>query len=83
MIIYENQLFSERISKIWTRLQKIIGFSKENWHRGGTDKEENTDGRVASAIGVVRIVKSDVFAWCFFDFLGKLGTARSGMIGFR
>ena len=67
-IIYENQLFSERTSKIWTRLQKIIGFSKENWHRGGTEKIEKSAGRAASAIGVLRIFKSGVFAWRFFDF---------------
>ena len=70
MIIYENQLFSERTSKIWTRLQKIIGFSKENWHRGGTEKIEKSAGRAASAIGVLRIFKSGVFAWRFFDFFG-------------
>ena len=70
MIIYENQLFSERTSKIWTRLQKIIGFSKENWHRGGTEKIEKSAGRAASAIGVLRIFKSSVFAWRFFDFFG-------------
>ena len=68
MRIYENQLFSERQSKIWTRLQKIISFSKENWHRGGTEKIEKSAGRAASAIGVLRIFKSGVFAWRFFDF---------------
>ena len=66
MRIYENQLFSERQSKIWTRLQKIISFSKENWHRGGTEKIEKSAGRAASAIGVLRIFKSCVFAWRFF-----------------
>ena len=80
MRIYENQLFSERKSKIWTRLQKIIGFSKENWHRGGTEKIEKSAGRAASAIGVLRIFKSSVFAWRFFDFLG---TATNGMQIFR
>ena len=69
-IIYEHQLFLERKSKIWTRLQKIIGFSKENWHRGGTEKIEKSAGRAASAIGVLRIFKSGVFAWRFFDFFG-------------
>ena len=68
MIIYENQLFSERTSKIWTRVQKIIGFSKENWHRGGTEKIEKSAGRAASAIGVLRIFASGVFAWRFFRF---------------
>ena len=55
-------------------------FSKENWYRGGTAKEEKSAARAASAIGVLWIFKSSVFAWRFFDFLG---TARSGMIGFR
>ena len=68
MRIYENQLFLERKSKIWTRLQKIICFSKENGHRGGTEKIEKSAGRAASAIGVLRIFKSGVFAWRFFDF---------------
>ena len=68
MRIYENQLFFERKSKIWTRLQKIICFSKENWHRGGTEKIEKSAVRAASAIGVFRIFKSGVFAWRFFDF---------------
>ena len=80
MIMYENQLFSERTSKIWTRLQKIIGFSKENWHRGGTEKIEKSAGRAASAIGVLRIFKSGVFAWRFFDFFG---TATNEMQVFR
>ena len=71
MIIYEDQWFSERISKIWTRLQKIIRFSKENWHRGGTEKIEKSAGRAASAIGVLRICKSGVFAWRFSIFLGQ------------
>ena len=79
-IIYENQLFFERKSKIWTRLQKIIGFSKENWHRGGTEKIEKSAGRAASAIGVLRIFKSGVFAWRFFDFFG---TATNEMQVFR
>ena len=61
-IIYENQLFFGRKSKIWTRLPKIIGFSKENWHRGGTEKIEKSAGRAASAIGVLRIFKSGVLA---------------------
>ena len=55
-------------------------FSKENWYRGGTEKEERSAARAASAIGVLRNFKSSVFAWRFFDFLG---TARSGMIGFK
>ena len=80
MRIYENQLFFERKSKIWTRLQKIIGFSKENWHRGGTGKIEKSAGRAASAIGVLRIFKSGVFAWRFFDFFG---TATNEMQVFR
>ena len=80
MIMYENQLFSERTSKIWTRLQKIICFSKENWHRGGTEKIEKSAGRAASAIGVLRIFKSGVFAWRFFDFFG---TATNEMQVFR
>ena len=67
-IIYENQLFFERKSMVWRRLQKIICVSKENWHRGGTEKIEKSAGRAASAIGVLRIFKSNVFAWRFFDF---------------
>jgi hypothetical protein len=55
-------------------------FSKENWYRGGTEKEEKSAARAASAIGVLRIFKSSVFAWRFFDFLGYV---RSGMIGFK
>ena len=70
MRIYENQLFSERASKIWTRLHKIICFSKEQWHRGGTGKIEKSAGRAASAIGVLRFFKSNVFAWRSFDFFG-------------
>ena len=66
MRIYENQLFSERKSKIWTRLQKNIGFLKENWHRGGTEKIEKSAGRAASAIGVLWNFKNSVFAWRFF-----------------
>ena len=54
-------------------------FSKENWHRGGTEKIEKSAGRAASAIGVLRIFKSSVFAWRFFDFLGDV---RNGMIDF-
>ena len=76
MRIYENQLVFERKSKIWTRLQKNIGFSKENWHRGGTDKIENSAGRAASAIGVLRIFKSNVFAGRFSTFLGQPRTKR-------
>ena len=67
MRIYENQLFFERKSKIWTRLQKIICFPR---------KIEKSAGRAASAIGVLRIFKSGVFAWRFFDFFG---TAPNGM----
>ena len=70
MIFYENQLFFEIKSKIWTRPQKIISFSKENWHRGGTEKIEKSAGKAASAIGVLRIFKSGVFASRFFDFFG-------------
>ena len=55
-------------------------FSKENWYRGGAEKEEKSAARAASAIGVLRIFKSSVFAWRFFDFLGYV---RSGMIGFK
>ena len=80
MRVYANQMFFERKSKIWTRLQKIIGFSKENWHRGGTEKIEKSAGRAASAIGVLRILKSCVFAWRFFDFFG---TATNEMQVFR
>ena len=54
--------FQKKIKDLNENLQKIIGFSKEQLHRGGTEKEENTDGRAASAIGVLRIVKSDVSA---------------------
>ena len=43
-------------------------FSKENWHRGGTEKIEKSAGAAASAIGVLWIFKSSVFAWRFFDF---------------
>ena len=54
--------FQKKIKDLNENLWNIIGFPKENWHRGGTEEEENTDGRAASAIGVLRIVKSDVFA---------------------
>ena len=37
-------------------------FSKENLHRGGIEKIEKSAGRAASAIGVLRIFKSSVFA---------------------
>ena len=55
-------------------------FSKENWYRGGTEKEEKSAARAASAIGVLRIFKSSVFAWRFFDFFR---TATNGMQIFR
>ena len=37
-------------------------FSKENRHRGGTEKIEEYAGKAASAIGVLRNFKSSVFA---------------------
>ena len=54
--------FHKNIQDLNENVEKIIGFPKENWHRGGTEEEENTDGRAASAIGVLRIIKSGVFA---------------------
>ena len=55
-------------------------FSKENWHRGGTEKIQKSAGRAARAIGVLRTFKSSVFAWRFFYFLRDV---RNGMIGFN
>ena len=55
-------------------------FSKENWHRGGTEKIDKSAERAASAIGVLRNFKSSVFAWRFFDFFG---IALNGMQVFR
>ena len=42
--------FHKKIQDLNENVEKIIGFPKENWHRGGTEEEENTDGRDASAI---------------------------------
>ena len=51
----ENQTFEqESLENHW--------FSKENWYRGGTEKEEKSAARAASAIGVLRNFKSNVFA---------------------
>ena len=42
--------FHKKTQDLNENVEKIIGFPKENLHRGGTEKEENTDGRDASAI---------------------------------
>ena len=58
--------FHKKIQDLSENAKKITGFPKENWHRGGTEEEENTAGRAASAIGVLRNFKSNIFAWRFF-----------------
>ena len=54
--------FHKKIQDLNDHVEKIIGFPKENYRRGGTEEIEKSAERAASAIGVLRNFKSSVFA---------------------
>ena len=76
----KSNVFASRLFDFLGEVRNgMIGFGTKNWHRGGT-QEINSSGRGAgSAIGVLRICKSCVFAWSLFDLWGDV---RSQMVVF-
>ena len=70
MIIYGHHWFSQENQRFERSCLENHWFPKENWHRGGTEEEEITDGRAASAI-VTR--KSKISTKCLENHLFSKG----------